>query len=203
MYGERILTSATNFQDDIVSFDDEMLILVNENDEEVGHLDKDTCHNGDGILHRAFSLFIFNDAGELLLQQRSPQKRLWPGYWSNSCCSHPRRGESMQLATQRRLEQELGLTADLQYIYKFQYQVNFDGSGSEHELCSVFLGKCNTPVNANVNEVAAWRFIDPAQLTQDLAANKEQFTPWFAMEWQRLTTEFSDELAKLTTIKEA
>src|SRR5579872_2001083 len=89
--------------------DSEALILVDEADREVGHLSKAKCHDGQGVLHRAFSLLIFNDAGELLLQQRSAAKRLWPLYWSNSCCSHPRRAESMDSAIHRRLYEELGL----------------------------------------------------------------------------------------------
>ncbi|MDH5246330.1 MAG: isopentenyl-diphosphate delta-isomerase, partial [Betaproteobacteria bacterium] len=87
----------------IVSSEREELILVDEDDNEVGHLSKADCHDGQGRLHRAFSVFLFNDAGELLLQQRGRSKRLWPGYWSNSCCSHPRRGESLEIATSRRL----------------------------------------------------------------------------------------------------
>lgn len=79
-------------QDAIVSFDTESLILVDDQDQEIGHQDKLSCHTGNGTLHRAFSLFIFNNAGELLLQQRSANKHLWPLHWSNSCCSHPRRG---------------------------------------------------------------------------------------------------------------
>ena len=87
----------------VVSSEAEELILVDEQDNETGYLSKAACHDGDGVLHRAFSVFLFNDRGELLLQQRSPSKRLWGGYWSNSCCSHPRRGESIQVATRRRL----------------------------------------------------------------------------------------------------
>ena len=85
----------------LVSSDAEELILVDEDDTEIGFLAKAKCHDGTGILHRAFSLFLFNEAGELLLQRRSESKRLWPGYWSNTCCSHPRKGESMTIATRR------------------------------------------------------------------------------------------------------
>src|SRR5271167_1630699 len=89
--------------------DSDALILVDEADRRLGHLSKALCHEGRGVLHRAFSLLIFNDGGELLIQQRGPSKRLWPLYWSNSCCSHPRRTESMELATRRRLYEELGI----------------------------------------------------------------------------------------------
>ena len=103
----------------------ELLILVDTYDQETGSLGKVECHDGDGILHRAFSVFLFNDRGELLLQQRSADKRLWPMYWTNTCCGHPRRGESMQVATERRLQQELNTASTLEFIYKFEYQARF------------------------------------------------------------------------------
>ena len=99
----------------VVSSEAEELILVDEHDREQGYLSKAACHDGAGILHRAFSAFLFNPAGELLLQQRADSKRLWPGFWSNSCCSHPRRGESMQVATRRRLLDELNIEAELEF----------------------------------------------------------------------------------------
>ena len=98
------------------------LILVDEADCEVGHASRSRCHEGTGLLHRAFSLFIFNDRGELLVQQRSAAKRLWPLYWSNSCCSHPRRAETMEAAIHRRLYEELGIKCLLHFLFKFQYQ---------------------------------------------------------------------------------
>src|SRR2546421_1371118 len=89
---------------DDISPDCEPLILVDEADREIGHMSKAQCHQGGGVLHRAFSLLLFNDAGELLLQQRAASKRLWPRHWSNSCCSHPRRAETLEAATHRRLQ---------------------------------------------------------------------------------------------------
>src|SRR3984885_16065783 len=129
-----------------VMMDSEALILVDQTDREVGHMSKTECHQARGTLHRAFSLLIFNPAGELLLQQRSASKRLWPLYWSNSCCSHPRRAESMESATRRRLREELGLRCPLHFLYKFQYQAQFDPVGAEHELCSVFIGRCTDSI---------------------------------------------------------
>ncbi len=99
---------------EMVSFDDEPLVLVDHDDHEVGFMDKASAHEGKGTLHRAFSLFVFNAKGELLLQQRAPGKRLWPGFWSNTCCSHPRRGETMDNAIHRRLSEELGLQCPLE-----------------------------------------------------------------------------------------
>ena len=179
---------------EIVSSDTESLILVDSDDEILGHLDKSACHDGDGILHRAFSLFIFNAAGELLMQQRASDKRLWPGYWSNSCCSHPRQSETMEEAVQRRCEQELGFRTPLKFIYKFEYRAEFGQLGSEHELCSVYVGTFDGTARVNRNEIAAIRWIAPAQLDLELDQTPEAFTPWFAMEWRRLRREFGAQL---------
>jgi isopentenyl-diphosphate Delta-isomerase len=167
--------------------DSESLILVDEADQEVGHMSKTQCHEGRGTLHRAFSLLIFNAAGELLLQQRAASKRLWPMYWSNSCCSHPRRAEAMESAIHRRLQEELGLRCPLHFLYKFQYQAQFDAAGAEHEVCSVFIGRSSGPVKVNRSEILAWRWIAPEALQAELAGSgAERFTPWFIMEWGRV-----------------
>jgi isopentenyl-diphosphate delta-isomerase len=180
----------------VVSSEAEELILVNTDDRETGHLSKAGCHDGEGVLHRAFSIFLFNDAGELLLQQRATSKRLWPGFWSNSCCSHPRRGESMEVATQRRLGDELNARAALEYAYKFRYQARFGDLGSEHELCHVFLGRLQSTVKANDEEIAAIRFVCAEDLDAELAASPELYTPWFKLEWEALNTEYQDVLSE-------
>ena len=188
MYEDRVSHSTSS--------DSDSLILVDEADREVGHLDKARCHEGRGVLHRAFSLLIFNDAGELLLQQRSAGKRLWPLFWSNSCCSHPRRAETMEQAIHRRLYEELGLRCPLQFLFKFQYQAQFDAAGAEQELCSVFVGRTSDPVRIDPSEILAWRWISPAALQAELAsAGAERFTPWFVMEWERILRDHPDVLA--------
>lgn len=176
----------------------ELLILVDGDDREIGKLGKDACHDGDGILHRAFSLFLFNEHGELLLQRRSKEKRLWPKYWSNTCCSHPRYGESMETATSRRLVEELNTAARLEFIYKFEYQARFADRGSENELCWVYLGRLGQEASANESEVAELRFVSAYDLNEEIDAVPERFTPWFRMEWQRLNEEFADRLASYT-----
>ena len=167
--------------------DADTLILVDEADREVGHMSKAQCHDGRGILHRAFSLLIFNARGELLLQQRSAAKRLWPLYWSNSCCSHPRRAESMDSAIQRRLHEELGVRCALQFLFKFQYQAQWDANAAENELCSVYIGRTQNPIQADPEEIAGLRWVSPEQLQAEMALRRPgQFTPWFIMEWERI-----------------
>ncbi len=171
---------------EVVSFDDESLILVDAEDREIGFLDKAAAHDGDGILHRAFSLFVFNPQGELLLQQRAADKRLWPGFWANTCCSHPRRGERIEEAISRRLQEELGMSCSFEFLFKFQYQARFGEAGSEHELCHVFAGRSDQEPDVNVEEISAVRWISPAALDAEMEQRPEHFTPWLKIEWQRL-----------------
>ena len=182
----------------VVSSEAEQLILVDEDDREQGFLSKAACHDGAGVLHRAFSAFLFNAAGELLLQQRADSKRLWPGYWSNSCCCHPRRGESMTTATERRLGEELNLAADLEFVYKFRYQATYGDLGAEHELCHVFLGRIGGDVRPNEEEIAAIRFVSAEALDAELSEHPERFTPWFKLEWDALTCEHANLLDAYT-----
>ena len=179
----------------IVSSEAEELILVDADDNEKGYLSKAECHDGRGRLHRAFSVFLFDDAGDLLLQQRAESKRLWPGYWSNTCCSHPRRGESMEVATRRRLRDELNIEAPVEFVYKFQYRAEFGDAGSENELCHVYVGRVADDVTPNANEIEAIRFVSPAALRDEMASAPEKFSPWFKIEWQTLTDEYRDVIA--------
>jgi isopentenyl-diphosphate delta-isomerase len=178
----------------VVSFESEELVLVDADDRDIGHRSKAACHDGQGLRHRAFSLFIFNSAGDVLLQQRSRSKRLWGGYWANSCCSHPHCGENMAQATRRRLREELGMNCALQFVFKFEYQASYRGIGTEHELCWVYVGSSDEPVRANGNEIEAWRYVSPPALDLEIASHPERFTPWLALEWQRLRSEFNEQL---------
>ena len=180
----------------IVSSEAEELILVDADDRPIGQSSKAAAHDGDGVLHRAFSVFLFNAAGELLIQQRSPQKRLWPGFWSNTCCSHPRVGETMDVATQRRLDDELNLEADLDFVYRFAYQARYDEQGSEHELCHVFLGRFDGHVNYNRSEISAVRFVPADAVASELERSPDAYTPWFKMEWEALRSEHAAKLAR-------
>jgi len=169
-----------------VSFADEQLILVDDDDDVLGYDTKAACHQGDGILHRAFSVFLFNEHGEVLLQRRSVLKPLWPGYWANSCCSHPRRGEQQSRAVNRRLFEELGIKTSTEFVYKFRYQAHYGDIGSEHELCSVYIGLQKGPPDVNVSEIDDWCFMSPDKLDDALAHQPELYTPWLKLEWRGL-----------------
>ncbi|HAW08104.1 MAG TPA: isopentenyl-diphosphate delta-isomerase [Bacteroidetes bacterium] len=187
--------------DKIVSFNDEPLILVDENDHEIGFLEKDKCHQGDGILHRAFSIFLFNNNHELLMQKRSDNKLLWGNYWSNSVCSHPRRGESIEIASLRRLNDELGIELNenfnLKFLFKFQYFAKFKDLGSERELCSVFIGKYNGIIHPNPNEIKDIKYIPYDQINNELIRNPSINTPWFKLEWEMISAEFLQSIINL------
>jgi isopentenyl-diphosphate delta-isomerase len=177
-----------------VSSPTESLILVDDDDREIGFRPKAECHQGRGLLHRAFSVFLFNEQGELLLQKRSAQKPLWPLYWSNSCCSHPRESESVEQAGRRRIREELNLDCDVQFLYKFKYQASFGNLGSEHELCHVFFGFTADEVIAHPDEIAEWRYVNPDALTREIAADGDRFTPWLKMEWERIRKDFLEDI---------
>ena len=183
----------------IVSFDDEPLILVDEQNRVTGYLDKAACHVGDGILHRAFSIFLFDERGRLLMQKRADGKLLWGGYWSNTVCSHPRKGEDEETATARRLADELHTTADLTYLFRFQYQARFGDVGSENELCAVYAGLLEKPYTPNPTEIEETRWVGPNELDRWFAEHPEQLTPWFRMEWRRIRDEHWDDVCRLVS----
>ncbi|MEO7130874.1 MAG: NUDIX domain-containing protein, partial [Dermatophilaceae bacterium] len=124
-----------------------------------------------------------------------------PEIWANTCCSHPRRGEAIEEAAHRRLQQELGLDCELTYVYKFEYHARYGELGSEHELCSVFVGTTDAKPVANPTEVAAWRYVSPEQLDRELVESGESFSPWLKLEWERLRGEFKDALPTGSTAR--
>lgn len=162
------------------------LVLVDSEDNILGYEEKEKCHDGKGILHRAFSAFVFNDEGELLIQKRADGKRLWPGFWANSCCSHPRKGEGYVEAGGKRLMEELGFTCDLEPLFKFEYQAKYGEEGSENELDQVLLGKYNGEVKANPEEVAEYKWVKPDWLRADIEENSEKYAPWFKISLERV-----------------
>ena len=191
--------SSSKMTSNILSVPGEELCLVDQHDELTGTMSKESCHVGLGRRHRAFSLHILNSREEFLIHRRSESKMLWPGFWSNSCCSHPRKGETMIEAVNRRLYDELGLIEfSLKYIYQFSYVAKYKNIGTENELCSVYMGKIDSELNVNLNEIADSKFISKKELDKLLRV-EEKTTPWFLMEWEKLNLEYSLELENFIT----
>ena len=157
---------------------EEFVVLVDEQDQEIGQLEKIEAHRL-GLLHRAFSVLIFNSKGELLLQQRAAHKYHSPLLWTNSCCSHPRPEETIAAAAKRRLQEEMGLNANLKPAFSFLYEAQLDQGLTEHEIDHVVFGYTNDKPNINPDEVAAYKWITIDQLTQELEKNRASFTVWF------------------------
>ncbi|MBL4608018.1 MAG: isopentenyl-diphosphate Delta-isomerase [Pseudomonadales bacterium] len=179
------------------------LILVDSNNACIGYSEKLTCHQNEGLLHRAFSVLLFNSRGELLLQKRSHNKMLWPNYWSNSCCSHPRRDENILAAAQRRITEELGLRSALYPVYEFQYFARYENVGAEREFCSVLVGITDDKAKACPDEVSELRYIEVEELDIQIKNKPEQFTPWFIMEWRTLRDQYWNQVEELITTKVA
>jgi isopentenyl-diphosphate delta-isomerase len=156
----------------------EMVILVNEQDEPIGLMEKMEAHEK-GVLHRAFSILIFNSNGEMLLQQRALSKYHSPGLWTNACCSHPRDGETVLEAANRRLSEEMGMQTDLTILTHFIYKADFDNGLTEHELDYVLRGITNDSPLINQEEVHDYRWINTADLSQWVKSTPSDFTVWF------------------------
>jgi isopentenyl-diphosphate delta-isomerase len=165
---------------------EDYIVLVDSDDNSLGFIDKNTAHDGEGVLHRAFSIIIVNDEGEMLIQKRSGLKRLWPLYWTNACCSHPRKGENIDVAVHRRLMEELGFDTGLKHVFSFKYHARFKFNGSENEFDHVFLGTYNGEVKPNPEEVSEWKWISVNELLVDLKKNPDKYTPWFKIILQKV-----------------
>lgn len=162
----------------------EQLILVNEADEVIGFEEKMRAHEL-GLLHRAFSIFIFNTKGELLLQQRAAEKYHSPLLWTNTCCSHPNKDEEMPIALKRRLQYEMGMQCDLEFQFKFIYRAEFSNGLTEHELDHVYFGITDDVPSPNPNEVKAWKYVSLDQLKSEMQ-QPEQFTAWFNISFPQI-----------------
>lgn len=156
------------------------VILVNENDQEVGTMEKLQAHR-EGLLHRAFSILIFNNKGELLLQKRAQGKYHSGGLWTNTCCSHPIPNELIEVTTHRRLREEMGLDSKLEFAYKFLYKAQLDNNLTEHELDYVFIGTSDDLPTLNKSEAEDWKFVSMDWLKKDVAENPHHYTYWFRL----------------------
>jgi isopentenyl-diphosphate delta-isomerase len=167
----------------------EYVVLVNPKDEILGEMEKMQAHEA-GVLHRAFSVFIFNGKQELLLQKRAIHKYHSGGLWTNTCCGHPRPAEAIEDAARRRLKEEMGFTTALTFKEKFIYKADLANTLIEHELDYIFTGLYNGEMNINPDEVAACRWIKQNDLELELATHPEIFTYWFHYIFHTLKIKF-------------
>lgn len=155
----------------------ELLILVDENDKEIGLMEKMSAHKT-GTLHRAFSVFIFNSKGELLLQQRSDNKYHSGGLWTNTCCSHPIGGEEINATIKKRLKEEMGMECEINFQFRFIYKSELDNDLTEHELDHVYFGTTDQEPVLNKSEAKDWKYISLEELEDAIQKNPEDFSAW-------------------------
>lgn len=158
----------------------EQVILVDENDQELGTMEKMEAHQK-GLLHRAFSILIFNSKGEMLLQQRAAEKYHSGGLWTNACCSHPRPGEAIEDAGRRKLIQEMGFDCDLTFSHKFVYRVELDNELTEYEWDYVLIGYFDGNPAINPNEAQAWKYESLDSIKMDASKFPDKYTCWFKL----------------------
>ncbi len=170
---------------------EDFLILVDENDKPWGKLEKSLVHQK-GLLHRAFSIFIFNSEGELLLQQRADEKYHSGGLWTNSCCSHPRVNEYIVHTINRRLEEEIGMKCHTDFQFSFMYRAEFENGLIENEYDHVYFGISDNIPQPSPLEVKDWKYIDLASLEQDLIQNPEKYTAWLKACFKTVLEHFSN-----------
>ena len=159
--------------------------MVNEDDVEIGVMEKLQAHR-EAKLHRAISVFIFNDKGELLLQKRAEGKYHSAGLWTNTCCSHPRPNEATNDAAERRLMEEMGIECELTHAFSFIYKAELKNGLTEHELDHVYFGTYNAEPNVNPEEVGEWKYESMNRITADIKTNQEKYTEWFKIIFDRV-----------------
>ena len=162
---------------------EEKVILVDKNDNQVGLMSKLEAHEK-GVLHRAFSIFIFNSKYELLLQKRASSKYHSGGLWTNTCCSHPREGEDTLDAANRRLDEEMGIKTSLRKVYDFIYKAELDNQLTEHEFDHVFYGVCDNDPILNKDEAEDFKWVDMETLNNDIIKNEDNYTVWFKIAFE-------------------
>lgn len=174
---------------------EEQVILVNERDEQLGLMPKMEAHEK-ALLHRAFSVFIFNKKGELLLQQRACNKYHSPNLWTNTCCSHQRNGESNIGAGKRRLQEEMGFVCDLEVVFWFVYKAPFDNGLTEHELDHVMVGYFNDDPLINKEEVESFKWMTLEDVKIDINDHPEEYTEWFKIIFKESLLKIKERIRK-------
>ena len=167
--------------------DDDHVILVDESDRPVGLERKLPAHENGGKLHRAFSVFIFNRAGQMLIQRRADGKYHFGGLWTNACCSHPKHGRTLVESARIRLREEFGFDVPLEERFSFVYRAEDPASGlTEHEFDHVLVGRFDGEPSPNPDEVEGWEWADRATLLRDVRDNPGRYTPWFKIVLERV-----------------
>ena len=161
------------------------LILVDENDVPIGTIEKMEAHQK-ALLHRAFSVFIFNSKGEMLLQQRALNKYHSGGLWTNACCSHPYEGQEIQAAAEKRLQEEMGFTIPLTKVFDFIYKAPFDNGLTEHEFDHVFMGKYDDTILPDKSEVENYCFMSIEGIKESMQLYPEKYTVWFKIAFPKM-----------------
>ncbi|MFN0202235.1 MAG: isopentenyl-diphosphate Delta-isomerase [Bacteroidia bacterium] len=166
----------------------ELVVLVDENDHEIGFMEKMEAHEK-AVLHRAFSLFVFNSKGEMLLQQRAYHKYHSGGLWTNACCSHPRPNEKVEAAAARRIQEEMGISCEeINYAFSFVYKAALDKNLTEHELDHVLIAYYEDVCKINKEEVADFQYVSIEQIRKDLLECPQNYTAWFKIIFERVVT---------------
>ena len=168
----------------------QQLILVNERDEPIGQMEKMEVHRK-GLLHRAFSVFVFNEKGEMLLQQRAAKKYHSPSLWSNACCSHPEVGEEIILAASKRLQEEMGFETIINEKFQFIYKTEFENGLTEHEFDHVFTGVYDGEIVPNPEEVSDYCYMSMDAIEESLLSHPAKYTSWFTIAFPKIKEQFA------------
>lgn len=163
--------------------------LVDKKDKIIKYEEKEKSHKIRGLLHRAFSIFIFNKNGELLTQKRSKFKKLWPLYWSDTCSSHPQKGQTIGRAAKERLKEELGFICRLKLLGKIRYSAIYKKIGSENEICTFFAGRYDGKIKPDPKEIAELKWMDFYELKRDMNKNSKKYTPWLKIAAKKFSGE--------------
>ncbi|MGB6093614.1 MAG: isopentenyl-diphosphate Delta-isomerase [Moheibacter sp.] len=171
---------------------EEFVVLIDRDDQQIGLMEKQQAHYA-GLLHRAFSVFVFNSKGELLIHQRAAEKYHSPKLWTNTCCSHPREDETYEQAAHRRLKEEMGFDCAIEEKFHFIYKAELEPGLFEHELDRVFFGFYDGEMNLNPEEVMDAKWISIEDLKNDMDENPDNFTVWFKIIFAEYLSKFKNE----------
>jgi isopentenyl-diphosphate Delta-isomerase len=177
----------------------EQVILVDENDVEIGTMEKIEAHRK-ALLHRAFSVFVFNEKGEMLIQQRALTKYHSGGLWTNACCSHPRPGEEILAAAQRRLKEEMGFVTGLNKVFDFTYKAPFDNGLTENEFDHVFVGTYNGEIKPSVYEVEDYCYRTLKDIDESLQSHPKKYTAWFHIAFPKVHNWWKDSVSNTNKV---